>query len=80
MYEYICAYMGLRPAQMEPQQLIETAVDLVHLCAKYSELKNELYMQLIKQSRHVQLDEHKQRIWELWLIAGSLFDPAKVLT
>ena len=78
MHEYICIYMGFRPASLETEQLFETALRLIKTCAKHPDLKNELYMQLIKQSRNVPYEEYKDRIWELWLVAASVFDPSKV--
>ena len=78
MHEYICTYMGFRPASLEAGQLVETASRLIKTCAKHPDLKNELYMQLIKQSRSVPLEEYRDRIWELWIVAASVFDPAKV--
>jgi len=76
MYEYICSYMGIRDVS-EGEDQIETAVQLIRTAAKHPSLKNELYMQLIKQSRNVP-EECRHKIWELWLIVAAVSSPDKV--
>lgn len=75
MYECICSYMGLREVS-EGEDRIE-AVQLIRTAAKHSSLRNELYMQLIKQSRNVP-EEYRHNIWELWLIAAAVASPDKM--
>lgn len=79
MFELICRYMGCREAELGKSEMTETAVELMRICAKHPELKNELYMQLLKQSRHVESEDSRIRVWELWLIAATIFDPSKVM-
>lgn len=78
MFELICAYMGIRQEGLERPELIELAANWIKIGRAYSELRNEIFMQLIKQSRDLPYELQRQRIWELWLIAATVFEPEKV--
>ena len=78
MFECICVYMGLRRLDAEHEHRPDTISTLVDLCGEYPELKDELHMQLLKQSRNLHEVNLQCRIWELWLVVATMFAPSKV--
>lgn len=78
MFQLVQRYMGLTEEPLDPPKLIETAVQLIDISITCPELRTELYIQLIKQSKSPPNLEYRQRVWELWLIAAATFDPSKV--
>lgn len=58
-------------------QRLEIAMKLLHQGLKRPELKDELYMQLIKQTRSNPYVESRMRAWELMHIIASAMPPSK---
>lgn len=78
MFELVQTYMGVGEETLDRRQLVRIAVELIDISMTCSELRSELYIQLMKQSRNTPNDDYKRQVWELWLIAAATFDPSKV--
>jgi len=64
------------PVEQLPQT--EMAGQIVRKAVKAPELKDELYMQLMKQSRDNPTVQSRVRVWELWLVLAATAPPSKV--
>lgn len=73
-------YMGLTSDPYDPKQQLEVAAKLLQSCLKRPELKDELYMQLLKQSRGNPSEDARLMAWQLWLVLSSAMPPSKVFS
>lgn len=78
MFEYILAYMHETDGSIEQSQQIELAINIVQSGNRKPELRDELYMQILKQSRGNLSSQCKLKIWELALIVSATLPPSKV--
>lgn len=60
-----------------PAQRVEVAQKLLHSSLKRPELKDELYMQLLKQTRGNTIVEARQHAWELFHLVAATMPPNK---
>lgn len=58
---------------------MEIARKIFALCLNSTELKDELYLQLMKLTKECVGSEFKLCLWELWLLTTASFPPSKVL-
>lgn len=79
IFGYVLNYMGENTDPIDPSQQIEIAVKIIHSCTKRPELKDELYMQILKQSRGNTNPQSRMKVWELALIVSSALPPSKVI-
>lgn len=80
MFGNVLCYMGLSSDPIDAQQQLDVAAKLLHSCLKRPELKDEFYMQLLKQSRGNPREESRLKVWQLWLVVSSAMPPSKVPT
>lgn len=79
LFNSILTYQGETQEQLNDAQRIETIQKLLHQALKRPELKDELYMQLLKQTRGNLLSESRLRAWELLHILAATTPPGKDL-
>jgi Trp operon repressor len=78
MFGSILAYMGDSAEKLTDAQRVEMVQKLLHQGLKRPELKDELYMQLVKQTRGNSVSESRMRAWELMFLIASTMPPSKV--
>jgi hypothetical protein len=59
-------------------QAVDTAQRILHQGLKRAELKDELYMQLVKQTRSNPYAASRLKAWELFNLVASAMPPSKV--
>ncbi|GLI62984.1 hypothetical protein VaNZ11_005841 [Volvox africanus] len=77
MFSGILKYMGETGEQLPAIQSLEIAQKLLHQGLKRPELKDELYMQLIKQTRGNPVIQSRVKAWELFHLVASTMPPSK---
>ncbi|EFJ53111.1 Kar3 member kinesin-like protein [Volvox carteri f. nagariensis] len=77
MFSGILKYMGETGEQLPNIQSLEIAQKLLHQGLKRPELKDELYMQLIKQTRGNPNIQSRVKAWELFHLVASTMPPSK---
>lgn len=77
MFSGILKYMGETGEQVTEPQRVEIAQKLLHQGLKRPELKDELYMQLMKQTRCNSNVQSKSKAWELFFLIASTMPPSK---
>ncbi|GLC77793.1 hypothetical protein PLESTB_000955500 [Pleodorina starrii] len=77
MFSGILKYMGETGEQLPAIQSLEIAQKLLHQGLKRPELKDELYMQLIKQTRGNPGISSRVKAWELFHLVASTMPPSK---
>ena len=80
MFSGILKYQGDTGEQVDDAQRIEIAQKLLHQGLKRPELKDELYMQLPKQTRGNPSPQSRLKAWELFLLVAASMPPSKVCT
>lgn len=79
MFSSILAYQGDSTTErLTDQQRVETVQKLLHQGLKRTEMRDELYMQLLKQTRGNIISESRFRAWELFHLVASTMPPGKV--
>ncbi len=78
MFAGILKYQGDTGEQIDAAQRIEIAQKLLHQGLKRPELKDELYMQLLKQTRGNPYAPSRQKAWELFHLVAASMPPSKV--
>ena len=78
MFSGILKYQGDTGEQVDEAQRIEIAQKLLHQGLKRPELKDELYMQLLKQTRGNPTPYSRLKAWELFLLVAASMPPSKV--
>ncbi len=78
MFSGILKYTGETGEQLPAIQSLEIAQKLLHQGLKRPELKDELYMQLIKQTRGNPNITTRVKAWELFFLVASTMPPSKV--
>ncbi|KAG2501877.1 hypothetical protein HYH03_000375 [Edaphochlamys debaryana] len=77
MFSGILKYMGETGESLPAIQSLEIAQKLLHQGLKRPELKDELYMQLIKQTRGNPGIASRVKAWELFHLVASTMPPSK---
>eukprot|EP00983_Pelagomonas_calceolata_P101922 1158748-Pelagomonas_calceolata.AAC.12 len=78
MFAGMLKYMGEQGDPAEPAVGIEIAQKLLHQGLKRPELKDELYMQLLKQTRGNPNVNSRTKAWELFQLTAATMPPSKV--
>ena len=78
MFSGILKYTGDTGDQLSGPAALEIAQKLLHQGLKRPELKDELYMQLIKQTRGNPTLSSRAKAWELFQLVASTMPPSKV--
>jgi hypothetical protein len=80
MFAGILKYMGDSNEPVTDAVRMDIAQKLLHQGLKRPELKDELYMQLVKQTRCNPKLDTKLYAWELFHLVASTMPPSKVTT
>ncbi len=78
MFSGILKYQGDTGEHVDEPQRIEIAQKLLHQGLKRPELKDELYMQLLKQTRGNPTPASRLKAWELFHLVAASMPPSKV--
>lgn len=78
MFAGTLKYMGETSDEVSHETAIEIAQKLLHQAIKRPELKDELYMHLIKQTRGNPNPNTRLRAWELFYLVASTVPPSKL--
>lgn len=78
MFAGTLKYMGETTEDISHETAIEVAQKLLHQAIKRPDLKDELYMHLIKQTRGNPNIDTKLRAWELFFLVASTIPPSKL--
>ena len=80
MFANLLRYCGDAPGMDAPNQVqaVEIAQKLLHQGLKRGELKEELYMQLVKQTRCNPFPASRIRAWDMFNVVASSMPPSKV--
>jgi len=78
MFAGMLKYMGEAGDPAEPAVAVEIAQKLLHQGLKRPELKDELYMQLLKQTRGNPNVSSRIKAWELFQLTSATMPPSKV--
>jgi len=78
MFSGILKYQGDTGEQIDNAQRMEIAQKLLHQGLKRPELKDELFMQLLKQTRGNPSERSRVKAWELFLLVAASMPPSKV--
>lgn len=79
MFQRVLKYMGETSEEVSHEAAMEIAQKLLHQALKAPALRDELYMQLIKQSRGNPNVSTKLRCWELLYVLCATVPPGKAL-
>lgn len=77
MFSGILKYIGVTNDYVSDAQRVEIAQKLLHQGLKRPELKDELYMQLIKQTRGNTSMDACLRTWEIFHLVTATMPPSK---
>ena len=77
MFSSILQYMGVSGEMLSQVAGLELAQKLLHQGLKRSELRDELYLQLLKQTRGCPNPSAKGKAWQLFFITASCMPPTK---
>ncbi|KAJ9511982.1 hypothetical protein QJQ45_004434 [Haematococcus lacustris] len=77
MFSGILKYMGETGEAVEDAVCVEIAMKLLHQGLKRLELKDELYMQLLKQTRGNPHETSRAKAWELFQLVAATMPPSK---
>lgn len=78
MFASVLKYQGDTGEALDDVQRIDIAQKLLHQGLKRLELKDELYMQLVKQTRGNPGPVSREKAWELFYVVASAMPPSKV--
>ena len=78
MYNDVLKYMQECEDPAVKKLPTDVAGQIVERCVEVPALRDELYMQLMKQSRNNPDLASKLRVWRLWLVLAASAPPSKV--
>jgi hypothetical protein len=78
MFSGILKYTGESGERVDDVVRTEIAQKLLHQGLKRLELKDELYMQLLKQTRGNPNEASRAKAWELFHLVAATMPPSKV--
>lgn len=70
-------YMGVHGEMLGAMQALELAQKLLHQGLKRVELRDELYMQLVKQTRGNPNPAARSKAWQLFYLTAATMPPTK---
>jgi hypothetical protein len=77
MFQSVLQYMGVHGEMLGAMQALELAQKLLHQGLKRMELRDELFMQLIKQTRGCPSPGPKAKAWQLFYLTAATMPPSK---
>lgn len=77
MFQSVLQYMGVHGEMLGAMAALELAQKLLHQGLKRVELRDELYMQLIKQTRGNPNPTAKAKAWQLFYLTAATMPPTK---
>lgn len=77
MFSGILKYQGDNGDQCDQAQRVDIAQKLLHQGLKRPELKDELFMQLLKQTRSNPSPQSRQKTWEIFHLVAATMPPSK---
>ncbi len=77
MFSCILEYMGVNGEMLSQVAGLELAQKLLHQALKRSDLRDELFLQLLKQTRGCPSPSQKAKAWQLFFIAASCMPATK---
>lgn len=77
MFASVLHYMGVNGEVMGQVQALELAQKLLHQGLKRAELRDELFLQLVKQTRGNPKPSAKAKAWQLFQLTASTMPPTK---
>jgi hypothetical protein len=80
MFARVLKYMGETHEEVSHEAAIELAQKLLHQALKSPHLRDELYMQLVKQTRGNPNVSTKLRAWELLYLVCATVPPSTILS
>jgi hypothetical protein len=80
MFALLLQYTGVHGEALPQVAALELAQKLLHQALKRAELRDELYMQLVKQTRGCPAPAQRARAWQLTLLLASVAPPTKEFT
>ncbi len=80
MFQSILEFMGVGGNIVSHVQTLEIAQKLLHQGLKRAELRDELYMQLLKQTRGNPTAATKLKAWQLFSLVSACMAPSKDFT
>ena len=77
MFASVLQYMGVHGEMLGAMQALELVQKLLHQGLKRAELRDELFMQLVKQTRGNPNASAKAKAWQLFYITAATMPPTK---
>jgi hypothetical protein len=77
MFASVLQYMGVHGEMLGAMQALELAQKLLHQGLKRVELRDELYMQLVKQTRGNPNAGARTKAWQLFYLTAATMPPSK---
>lgn len=77
MFSVLLQYMGANGEMLSQIASLELAQKLLHQGLKRSELRDELFLQLVKQTRGCPNPSMRHKAWQLFYMAGASMPPNK---
>ncbi|KAI3437601.1 hypothetical protein D9Q98_000054 [Chlorella vulgaris] len=77
MFQSVLQYMGVHGEMLGAMQALELAQKLLHQGLKRVELRDELYMQLVKQTRGNPNPSARTKAWQLFYLTAATMPPSK---
>lgn len=77
MFASILQYMGVHGEMLSQVASLELAQKLLHQGLKRTELRDELYMQLVKQTRGCPNPSARSKAWQLFYLTSAAMPPTK---
>jgi hypothetical protein len=80
MFASVLQYMGVHGDTLGSVAAVELVQKLLHQGLKRPELRDELYMQLVKQTRGCPAEGARTKAWQLFYLTASVMPPTKDFT
>jgi hypothetical protein len=77
MFSSVLQYMGVHGEMLGAMAALELAQKLLHQGLKRVELRDELYMQLVKQTRGNPNPAARAKAWQLFYLTAATMPPSK---
>lgn len=77
MFASVLQYMGVHGEVLSQVAALELAQKLLHQGLKRTELRDELYMQLVKQTRRCPNPSARAKAWQLFYLTAAAMPPTK---
>lgn len=80
MFNSVLHYMGVHGEVLANMQSLELAQKLLHQGLKRADMRDELFMQLVKQTRGNLNATSKSKAWQLFYLTAATMPPSKDFT